>query len=300
MIVELSGGLGNQMFEYAAARYVQLQNNDQMYFNLAAFARDSQREYALGHYRLDSKVKKLGKVFGNLNYFKSQYYCHIYHRINKTRGEEAFKYLAGKKLLLTFDVYKHYQINADTKGYYWKGCFQSEKYFPGIKSVLKKDFEVVEDMSDAEKCFADELKKNNSVCVHIRRGDYVTNPIDKETLDICHKDYYLKGIDYLKRKLENPVFYVFSNSTEDLEWISKNYELPEDVKYVNMNNTDYKELWFMCKCKHFIISNSTFSWWAQYLSDNDNRIVVAPDKWYRGGDQDPSDIYQDDWYLVEV
>ena len=106
----------------------------------------------------------------------------------------------------------------------------------------------------------------------------------------------MKFIDIMKEKVKNPVFYIFS---DDIEWVKENIDFKTEVKYITGNNKNYEELRLMYTCKHFIISNSSFSWWAQYLTDNKNRITSAPSKWFRNQNQ-KVDIYEDDWILIEV
>lgn len=298
MIVELSGGLGNQMFQYAAARYVQINTGEEMLFNPYPFQKDPQRNYSLGHFALNNQVTMLPRwkawMYGNW----SETLCHVYHRFGMTRGAESFKKLSKKGLLLTFDVYKYYPIELK-RGYYWKGNFQSEKYFSGIKETLLNDFslevELPKETAEVVNC----MQSEEAVCVHIRRGDYVTNPVDHEILDICGENYYIRGMEYILSKVSNPIFYVFSNTSEDLEWIRNNYRLPGEVRYVDLHQPDYLELFTMTNCKHFIISNSTFSWWAQYLGDRNDKIVMAPSTWYNGDAQDATDIYQTDWIIID-
>ena len=104
----------------------------------------------------------------------------------------------------------------------------------------------------------------------------------------------------ITEQVENPVFYVFSNSSDDINWIKENYDFSDyNVEYVDLNNPDYEELRLMYSCKHFIISNSTFSWWAQYLCENENKIVIAPSEWNRHFD-DCSGIYMPEWQVIEV
>ena len=103
----------------------------------------------------------------------------------------------------------------------------------------------------------------------------------------------------MAEKLKNPVFYIFSNNSEELMWIKENYRLGEyDIRYVDQKHSDYEELRMMYHCKHFIISNSTFSWWAQYLASNQEKVVIAPSKW--NNEENAEDIYMPGWEIVEV
>jgi hypothetical protein len=103
----------------------------------------------------------------------------------------------------------------------------------------------------------------------------------------------------MKEAVENPIFYVFSNSSDDLEWIKANYKFSVDVLYVDLGNSDFEELFLMSKFKNFIISNSSFSWWASYLANNEDKVVIAPSKW-NNGVWEMDDIYLDEWELIKI
>lgn len=118
-------------------------------------------------------------------------------------------------------------------------------------------------------------------------------------LEVCNKDYYEKAIKMISSQIENPTFFIFSNTHEDLVWIRKNYNIPQNSVYVDLNNPDYEELRLMYNCKHFILSNSSFSWWAQYLSESKNKIIIAPKIWDKRKGIDFSDIYMPEWIIIK-
>ena len=140
------------------------------------------------------------------------------------------------------------------------------------------------------------IQSGESVCIHVRRGDYVSEKFSNE-LNICDKQYYRKAIAIIKSKVHEPIFYIFSTSHEDLEWIRNEWRLEENAVYVDLDNSDYEELRLMYSCKHFILANSTFSWWGAYLSQNENKIVIAPKIWNRR-DDDFEDIYMREWMRI--
>ena len=133
--------------------------------------------------------------------------------------------------------------------------------------------------------------------MHIRRGDYLS-PKYKH-LNVCDYQYYFESMNYIISKLNNPTFFIFSNTSDDLDWIKENYSLPGKIVYVKNDNPDYEELRLMYSCKHFIISNSTFSWWAQYLSNNSG-IVIAPEIWNRLNHDGIADLYMPNWITMKV
>ena len=139
----------------------------------------------------------------------------------------------------------------------------------------------------------EEIKSCNGVCLHIRRGDYFS-PQYINTHAVCDERYYAEAVSQAKEMIENPVFFVFSNDHESLEWIKQNYSFPPvDIRYVDLANPDYEELRLMKACKHFIISNSTFSWWAAVLSEeSSSKMVWAPKVWVKGS---PCTLNMDSW-----
>ena len=137
---------------------------------------------------------------------------------------------------------------------------------------------------------ADQMKKEDSVCVHIRRGDYIGN----KRLEVCTEEYYKRAIELIKTKIRKPVFYIFSNSPFELEWIQNHYAFTKDMYFVNEGNNEHEDLFLMYHCRNHIISNSTFGWWGSYLSNGN--ITIAPQKWSNSDEQ--QDILRTGWILI--
>ena len=138
-----------------------------------------------------------------------------------------------------------------------------------------------------------------SICVTVRRGDYVSDNSIQKFVDICSVDYFLEGVQIIRKKLNtnNLSVIVFS---DDVDWCRENirFEGISNVFYESGNDPIWEKIRMMYSCKHFVISNSSFSWWAQYLSRNENKIVVAPSKWRNY--ENAMDIYESGWILVDV
>ena len=216
------------------------------------------------------------------------------------KGGNKAKYKIEKNMQWLFNIFGIYTC---TDGYvkthktlskdkYAIGFFQSSKYFNEYKDIIKKEFTVKDKVLKQNEKLLKDIKKNNSVCIHIRRGDYtkVTNHL------VCDIPYYLKGIDIINEKVSNPKFYIFS---DDIDWVKENINFGIPVNYVEGNNPNYEELRLMYSCKHFIISNSSFSFWASYLSNNINKVVVAPSRWFNDPTQ-VSHIFEDSWNIIDV
>ena len=286
IIVKFNGGLGNQLFQYAFGRALQLKYNDDYFIDIEEFRRSYghvPRHYSLEPFNLPPDVKILP-----INKSKTLLFFKVFHKINKNLNSK----LAGLFNIYWWrcPLYKVFDIeDTKLKKCYFYGYWQSEKYFYDYRDIIKDELKVKTPIMEECKKYADDIQKSNSVCLHIRRGDFV-----KEGMIICGPDYYQRGIEYVSSHTENAKFFVFSN---DNEWVKKNITLPENCVFVDIADPDYEVLRLMYMCKHFVISNSSFSWWAQYLSDNSEKIVVAPSQWSVVWPNERS-RYLDNWVVL--
>ena len=143
-----------------------------------------------------------------------------------------------------------------------------------------------------EKLLLKQIENSTAVAISMRLGEDYTN---SSLLNVCGDDYYYKGMDHIYEKIDNPIFYIFSDR---IDIVKSQFNFKYDVNYIDGFN-DYESLRLMYTCKHFVISNSSFSWWGAYLSSNTNKIVVAPSKWYSDTKETPH-IYLDSMTLIEV
>jgi hypothetical protein len=176
------------------------------------------------------------------------------------------------------------------------GYFESVKYFEMIKEQITNEFTPRHDKLISNYDLYNKIEITESVCLAIRRGDYITDEHVKKVALVCTENYFYKSIEIIKKKINNPVFFIFSN---DIKWVQENMNFGKgtEIYFENENNPDWETMRLMYSCKHFIISNSTFHWWAQYLSRNKDKIVIAPNRW-RNYDL-ALDIYEPHWILVE-
>ena len=170
---------------------------------------------------------------------------------------------------------------------------QTPDAISGIEDELREAFAVRAQPSAENAALLSEINSCNAVCLHIRRGDYSLYP----AYQVCDEAYYTEAVCQAVASLSSPVFYVFSNTREDIQWIKDHYHFDADVRYVELENPDYEELRLMMRCNHFIISNSTFSWWAAVLSSRcaDAKRVWAPARWFNGADVR---MTLDEWTLI--
>lgn len=178
------------------------------------------------------------------------------------------------------------------------GRFEDIKYFDDIKGKLQEEIQPVEDELPQNKYLYDILKSDKqTVCISIRRGDYVSNEEFEKRLNICTKEYFEKAVKLIAEKVDNPVFIVFS---DDIEWCKANIDFIDsgNCYFETGNDPVWEKLRLMYMCKHFIISNSTFSWWAQYLSRNEDKIVISPSYWQKNKDGNKYPLLLDSFIKV--
>ena len=262
--LNLMAGMGNQMFEYAYARALSLQYHEKLEINpyfmtLAGLGAGRKRYFnnVLSYLNLPEEITFMNKGKG--------YLCGV---------PDIAQFVALRKYNNGAKLHGEKQFQQMCK----KGKIYTESYFELYRDQIKKELHVRKEPSDKNKEKIEELQQCNAVCVHIRRGDYVSNEKNR-ALVVCDETYYKRGMEYIAERVENSVFYIFSDNLQEINWIKENYHFDYNVQYIELNNLDYEELRLMYQCKHFIIANSTFSWWGAYLSANEDKVIIAPATW---------------------
>lgn len=290
--LSLAGGLGNQMFEYAYARAISEEFGDpeivinpyfNSYYRLYAVlikANPEYFDYQLDLFQLNPKATQISPVKGLAIGLRQivpgiMLRFGIYHC--NTTSEKFKKITRNGQFKMLDREYTYYESSKVCKKPDKKvlGWFQNEKYFSKIRPILLKEFQFKAPPSSKNRDMIDELSSCNSVCVHIRRGDFM-NP-HHMFVTRPGESYYVEGMKYIAERTVDPVFYVFSNNHNDIEWIKNNYKFEFPVKYVDLENPGHDDMRLMYHCKHFVLSRSTFSWWGSYMSQNPDKIVIAPE-----------------------
>lgn len=292
IIVEMQGNLGNQLFQYACARNVQEKTGQKICLNLSnIFVNRPDVRFSLDSYVLNDKVE--------ISYEKLPWYADTYFPIIRIAKKYAPKLLfdIGSRYgvyVSQSPLYNEIKISAKDN-YYLSGFWQSEQYFSGIRNVLIKEIQPKEKPMNRNVFLYTKIKETESVCVTIRRGDYISNEKFKKIFYICNENYFNKAVIAIKKSIPQSVLFVFS---DDIEWVKHNISFPGEVYFESGQDPAWEKLRLMSSCKHFILSNSSFSWWAQYLSLNENKIVYAPNYWLASKER--VDIYQPNWRLIEA
>lgn len=292
IILQVRGGLGNQMFQYAFARTLSKESNDEkIYLYIENFKYDDLREYALNHLYLSSNIKVVNKSILLRIYRKFFLLVAKIWKIEEDNPKDALKlYRMGFfQYLRNNEVIPLPKCRIPIK--YFSCVFLNEYYFKGQEELMKRELLVKTTPSEENQKWIKLISNTeNSVCIHIRRGDYV----EKKKYLICTDEYYKKAVKCCQDEINEKVtFFVFS---EDVFYAKSLQLAEENIYYMDLNNPDYEELRLMYNCKHFIISNSTFSWWAQYLSQG-NGIVISPKYWSKT-DTKISELNNRNWILM--
>ncbi|MEZ9539112.1 alpha-1,2-fucosyltransferase [Shewanella sp. 10N.286.51.B8] len=296
IVVKVIGGLGNQLFQIAYAINVANRfNHDKIYLDITAFETYKIRSFSALNLCLPSNIVVLSNndlAFKQRYFFRLTQVCYrVFQKFLKVCGlvnnfgKYPFKFLSKFGLLYNFDNF-HYDtkaINSEVISIY--GYFQSEKYFEECKSIVDNSFRVKVNPTKNESDYLAIINSSTSIAVSMRLGtDYTSSKI----LNVCDKQFYLSSIEELKNRIKNPKFFIFSDEIGK----AKDY-LGDNNDYIYIEGcNDYESLRLMYSCKHFVISNSSFSWWGAYLSRSSQKIILAPEKWYSDMDK-TIDIYND-------
>lgn len=297
------GGLGNQLFQYSFGRYLQKLWNEDVVYDISkyAFEKIEIRQFELKSFNIDKSWKKAPLISGRWKRFGCKYIIYlpltyIYVKINRwriTHGKEAKYNIVYQKCINALGFYRiHYgpymllgkskvQKKIIRGQWFWRDIVlqQGEK--------LKKELNITDPVSDKNQRILEQIEKTQSIGVHIRRGDYI-----QCGLIMCDTSYYERCMDKMVNLVEDAVFFIFS---DDIEWVCQQFGSKENIVYVNNHNTAVEDMRLFYSCKHFILSNSTFSWWGAYLGQYGDKKVICPEIWEKGGKR--SSLILDEWIV---
>ncbi|MGN7986077.1 alpha-1,2-fucosyltransferase [Pedobacter sp. 22226] len=272
IVSRLNGGLGNQMFQYAFGRALSLKYNLPLYMDKSLF-NGSERNYGLDIFPIEIKFAE------EIRYGDAEK-----KRIFQLQESQS-----------AYDGTAMESINSHEQTgtiFIVSGYWQSYKYFEQIATLIRKDFTIEMPLREDEWELKKRIQNSQSVMVHVRRGDYLfPGNLDKHgTVDL---DYIYRGMEFYKNNLKKPVFYIFS---DDIEWCRMNIRCEDEIIFTDGDIDDGRtSFYLMGQCKYFIISNSTFSWWAAWLGDFKQKYVVSPHFWYKNVPASTLDIIPPEW-----
>lgn len=290
-IIRMTGGLGNQMFQYALYLKLCSMGKEVKFDDVAEYKVPDARPIMLWVFDISYPKASAAEINQITDGFLK-----LSHKIRRK--------LFGRKSL----EYHEKDCNFDEQVLkrepaYLTGYFQSEKYFKDIETQVRKAFifsdkiweGIDPDTKQRMENYLEQIRGASAVALHVRRGDYLTT--SEVFGGICTQEYYVRAIKRVLAEVYDAVFFVFSNDTQWVkEWIPglcKEGEIEGQGRFVviegTTEDTGYLDLLLMSRCRHYILANSSFSWWGAYLNPSDDKLVIAPSVWFNN--QNCRDIY---------
>ncbi|MCX6984700.1 MAG: alpha-1,2-fucosyltransferase [Lentisphaerae bacterium] len=289
IIVKIIGGLGNQMFQYAAARRLAEKHSAVLKLDITRFEEYKLHKYGLHCFQIMECMAtqaEIESIRGNQN---------ILSRL-KRKVSSKLGFNNPKKRRWIFEKQFHFdaEILEAPDNVILEGYWQSEKYFADIADILRREFVIKYEQDIQSRKFADLIQSTESVSLHVRRTDYVQDVSTNRLFGTCDRDYYGLCVRYIGDRISNPHLFVFS---DDPQWAKDNLEFDFPMTFVDCNDAsrNYEDLRLMSLCKHNIIANSSFSWWGGWLNANPDKIIIAPQSWFKDGSRNTKDLIPDQW-----
>lgn len=306
LIIYLQGGIGNQLFQFSLGYILSKKNKLNLKFCIEGYKKN-ERSFELNNF---IKIKKSNYfLIHKINFklkllrFIQRKYVGFLNKINKK--DKLFNIFNGQDKILypnqavneisPFVFNHHIFKNKIKKNMTIVGYYQSEKYFSDYRNELLKILKFSKDNTALFEYYFNKIKKSNSVAIHFRRADYLSKNLN-DTHNILSIDYYQRSIDFIKKKIKKPSFFIF---TDDPTFIKNTIFVKKNKCILIETKSSYQDLHLMSKCKHFIIANSSYSWWGAWLGLNKKKIVCAPNKWINANIL-TNDIIPKSWIKIKI
>jgi hypothetical protein len=278
--VTLTGGMGNQMFQYATGRRLADHLGTGLTLDISGYVNPkphlTPRHYELSAFAIRAELDD-----------RDHFSRRLLTRLQETMPIPARGIRTQlREQSFSFDP----RVLSAPDGTVLHGYWQSELYFSDIRARIVDDFQFIEPPDAVNQAMAARIHDVTAVSLHVRRGDYVTN----QRHGTKPLDYYSAALEIMSAKIDEPHFFVFS---DDPSWCKQNLRIEHPTTYIDHNNADtgYKDLGLMSQCRHHIIANSSFSWWGAWLNRYPDKIVVAPERWFADASIDTGDLYPPEW-----
>lgn len=268
IVVKITGGLGNQLFQYAMGRALAAHHNTNLKLDISAYQNDQSRNFMLNCFKIHDLDIEIDDILDYPLYYYKQNGFHFNSEVKELPNDT---YLAG----------------------FW----QSDKFFNWKDYTFRNELIVYEHLVQ---CLSDksmEIQNQESVAVHIRRGDYLylnNTENNQPFFGVLPIDYYNRAMTFLVKNNPSLRFYFFS---DDIKWVQENMQITYDYEFITnkVTSNSIEDFYLMSKCKYHIIANSSFSWWSAWLGNDPNKVVIAPAKWFNSSPADTSDLIPCNW-----
>jgi hypothetical protein len=285
VIVRLIGGLGNQMFQYAAGFRLSRVHGVPLKLDISGFQDTPSRDFSLQNFDISGTVASRNELAWLVKWpSRNRLVWQMTRRLGFspcTMVHERHFHFDDEVLHLSGNVYL-------------SGYWQSEKYFADIAEEVRAQFTLKSPLGDRDLALLAEITSTNSVSLHVRRGDYVSDPVVSKAHGLCSIEYYTAAAELIASKLKSPFFFIFS---DDPEWSQQKLRLRWPTTFMPSKGpaNAHTDLRLMSSCKHHIIANSSFSWWGAWLNQTPDTIVIAPSRWFNEFKADTRDLLPESW-----
>lgn len=304
IITSLTGGLGNQMFQYAAGLALAEHRRTVLKLDVNWYRHDPAYEahnrYALSCLNITEQFatqEEIDRVRGVALTRTERWSVAAARALRLYRYANRHAAPANSHRPPTFAFYPQFFDQPDPT--YLNGMFQSEKFFAPVADLLRLHFSFRYPPQPEVAALAARIKSGPSAAVHFRRGDYTRNAAFSQQIGVIGPDYYRRAIARLRERSPDATLYLFS---DDIEAIAREYQPPGPHVFVRCVKPwhAYDKIRLMALCDHIAIANSTFSWWAAWLNQSPDKLVLAPDPWFAHSDHDSSDVIPTAWERLGI
>jgi len=273
IIMQLMGGLGNQMFQYALGRRLALERGVPLKLNLDWFEKFDDRCFELDQFNIKVQTASTDELL-QIKFYSRNWFTRKAFKVYQFILPYYRKRYVIEKYQGEFDI----NILNVARSAILLGYWQSEQYFKPIEATIRQDFSLRQKIPKEVQQITDSIHSNpNSVSIHIRRGDYTTKY--NQYFAACSVDYYKRAASHISAKINNLHFYIFS---DDIKWAKNNLALNADTTFIEPDTRigAFMDMYLMSQCRHHINANSSFSWWGAWLGEKSDSIVIAPKRWF--------------------
>jgi len=285
IVTQIYGGLGNQLFQFAFGKALAARLNTELRIDTRFFNKPRPHGLGLHHFSIDTpEVER--------------------KRLPAMRHDGLLPYLAAKIRGDDWTMFKEKSLAYDPAektlgdGTYLKGYWQTELYFKDHADLVRQHLQVITPPTDENRKVMEEQDSCYPVSLHVRRGDYVSNPKFNAVHGTCDLDYYRRAADLIVERIgREPVFFAFS---DEPDWVRDNLKLPYPMRIVSHNGPEhnYEDIRLMYRCRHHIVANSSFSWWGAWLNPDPDKIVVAPKRWFADPAMQDHNLVPESWVQI--
>ena len=296
VIAEINSGLGNQMFQYAAAKSLASHLNTPLLLDIswyhASESAQTPRAFELNVYpEIQESIASPEMINELIRPASVGIVNKIKHRLNRMRA-------VHRQWAFVEPHFHFYPSFFEARNsVYLSGYWQSEKYFLPIADQIRQTFTLNIPEADVNFNVLKRIQSVNAISIHVRRGDMIKNPDVAHVHGSCNLDYYQRAMKLIEKSVNEPVYFIFS---DDTDWCKENLKSMHPLEFITGNEEDraFWDIQLMRNCKHHITANSSFSWWGAWLNPSASKKVISPLRWFADDSKDTSDLIPADWMRI--